>query len=150
MPGTVRFGVMPEIPVRFGAILVEPEAFTSSVEGKTTHVSSDRKGGMVHVALLQASTREEAIEEIREALDYHGGIIYTHDRAMYGAAEKEWAVIRKWEKVFLVENVQELPYEEWAQEAEDEFWRAQAEEKECAERAEYERLREKYGDHEEA
>jgi hypothetical protein len=123
--------------------MVETGSFISR-DDKTEHYSTDNKGGSVHFAALRATTKEEALKEVHKAVEYHGGL---NHRFKY---EGEYRILRKWSHLFLVENVAELPYEEWAQEEEDEFWRAQAEEKECAERAEYERLREKYGDHEEA
>lgn len=139
---------MPEIPVRYGLVMVETDAFISANDG-IQHYSTSRKEGAVHFAALEASTKEEALKEARDAVDYHGGIVHVSNRGGLMGQPDDYVVYHKWSHLFLVENVTALPCEEWAKEAEDEFWRAQAEEKECAERAEYERLREKFDGHQE-
>lgn len=133
---------------KYGLVMVEQGAFIHTSDG-TRHYNTDHKGGEVDFAVLKASTREEALKEVRDVIDYHGGVIHTHSNSFKGEKE-EYTVHYKWSHLFLVENVTALPYQEWAKEAEDEFWRGLAEDKECAERAEYERLREKYGDNQEA
>lgn len=127
-------------PTRFGVVMVEDNPFISTHED-VLHISTDRKGGAVHLALLTASTKEEALKQVPDALDYHGGL--NHILSPY-RKDEPYKVYRKWDKVFLVENVEELPVEEWAQAAGDEFWAEQAQKEEVAEKAELVRLKRKF------
>lgn len=137
----------PEKPIRFGVVMVEDGAFLSDHKGAKQY-SGDRKGGLVYFAALKGSTREDALKEVDDALDYHGGLVHTHTTSFGG--EEEYHVYNKWSHVFFVENVIALPIEEWCAQAEQRFWEEVAKKKEEAERAEYKRLKEKFDGHQEA